>query len=283
MTQFNRTASVSIGKEGDIGIHISGLRIAFEVTKTTDKAANKATITIYNLSAATRNKIQNTDEKIFLKAGYVDSGGEEVIFAGDIININHKKAYPGFLTIIKAKDGHKALKDTRIALSFRPGATAETILNKVVRTFDLSNELKHITIPNKVYVHGFSFIGPAKIALDKLTAFLGFEWSVQNDMLKIIQKETTDTSRAIVLSAATGLLGSPERLSTVLRKNKGNDKKDKPGWKFVSLLKPQIIPNGRVSVSSSEITNDTVFKVVSVQHSGDVRGNKFVSVIEVIE
>ena len=69
MTQFDRTAQVTIGAPGEVGLRVSGLRISFSVVKDDTKESNESTIEIFNLSKSSRRKIDKIDELVFLEAG----------------------------------------------------------------------------------------------------------------------------------------------------------------------------------------------------------------------
>lgn len=282
--QFNRVASVvfdDVDRPG-FGFEISGLRISFDIQKTADKTPNTCKLVIYNLSEATRAKIKK-DQKIILKAGYSDGAKPKVIFIGNISVYNHAKKHPEIVTTIDADDGLKGQVESRVTLSHGPGAKAATILKQIVKTLPFSDELNKISLPDVEYPEGFAFTGPSRFALEKVLKKMGMEWSVQNDLLKVITQGGTDSSTAVVLKASTGLIGSPERLTSETRKAKGKDQTVKPGWKFESLINPEINPNGRVSVTSEQIKENTIFKVISVQHSGDTHGDNWNSTIEAIE
>jgi len=282
--QFNRVASVIFEdvESPGLGFEVSGLRVSFDVHKTADKTPNKCKLEIYNLSEATRNKIRK-NQKVILKVGYSDGAKPKIIFIGNISIYNHAKKHPEIITTIDADDGLKGQSESRVTLSHGPGAKASTILKQIVKTFPFSDELNKINLPDVEYPEGFAFSGPSRFALEKVLKKMGMEWSVQNDLLKIIYEGGTDSSKAVVLKAETGLIGSPERLTSDTRKAKGKDKTVKPGWRFEALINPEINPNGRVSVTSEQIPENTIFKVVSVQHSGDTHGDNWNSTIEVIE
>lgn len=287
MTQFRRSASVTVGRTGETAKVISGLRVVFKVDKNEGKEPNKAKVEIYNLNEKSRNLIKKREEKdtlfIIINAGYLDGDGEELLFTGNVKTITHEITRPDIVTVIDAADGDKALFGTKASLSHGAGVKGSTILNQILRTMPLSNNLQTINIPSKAYANGFSFAGLAKDALTRVTKFLGLNWSIQNGEIRLIPFDGDDKTRAVSLSEATGLIGSPERLTGSTRKAKGLSKKDKPGWRFTSLLQPKINPTGKIVVQSREITEPSTFTVFSVSHSGDTHGDEWTTITEVRE
>lgn len=269
MTEFNRSASVIIGTPGTDGVEIKKLRIIFNISKNDDKKPNKAEIQIYNLKEKTRNLIKKIGARIFLSAGYLDGNGEELIFAGNVEIISHNIRKPEVITTIKALDGSEALQKTTSSFSFTKGVSALSILKKIVKSFPLANDLKNLKLKDIKLSQGFSFAGLSKTAMDKITELLGANWSVQNEVVKILALDANDGTRAVFLSEKTGLIGSPERFNKKVRNSSGKSIKKIPGWKFKSLLKPTIVPGGQISVKSREIPENSFFTITSVKHTGD--------------
>lgn len=289
MTEFNRSASVIVGTPGTDGIELKGFRIVFDIKKNDDKHPNKADIKIYNLSEFTRNRIKDTGKRVFLNAGYTEGTGEELIFSGDVTIISHDISKPEVITTIKALDGSNALQDTKISFTFGPGVSVGNILKKIIRKFPFAIDSRTFSQIDNVLVdvklsQGFSFSGLAKTAMDKTAALLGINWYVINGTIKILKFDGNDGSRAVFLSEKTGLIGSPERFNKSVRKSSGKSKKKIPGWKFRSLLKPNIAPGGQISVKSRELPENSFFTITSVKHSGDTHSpSPWNSVTEVFE
>lgn len=287
MTQFNRTASLVIGRRGETAKVLSGLRIVFNVTKTEGKEPNTAKIEIYNLSQESRNIIRMREEAdtlfIILNAGYIDGDGEELVFTGNVKAISHQIIKPEVVTIIEASDGANALFSTKLSISHGAGVSADTILLQVLNAIPLPSNFQTLQYEDKAYANGFAFVGLAKDALTKVTKFMNLNWSVQNNEIRLIPFDGDDRTKVVRLSPQTGLIGSPERLTGSTRKAKGLSKKDQPGWKFTSLLQSKINPTGKIIVQSREIPENSTFTVFSVNHSGDTHGDIWETVTEVRE
>jgi len=280
MTLFNRVASIEIVTETNFILRISGLRISFTVDKTENKDPNTAKLQVYNLAQDTRNIIKDVGRNVTLFAGYENENGEELLFTGDITNITHKINKPDVITEIEASDGKEALDKAKIVISQNEKTSGLGILQKVLGNFDIGNNLNQVIVPNKIYQSGFAFAGLAKDALQKVTKFLEMSWSVQNNEINLVSFDGNNQTGIILLTAESGLIGSPERLSGKSRKAKNKSKTDKPGWKFTTLLFPSINPLGRIAVQSVEIKDVTEFVVYTISHSGDTHTKEWTSTIE---
>lgn len=284
MTLFDRVARVTIGSPGGGGLRISELRISFDISKDDGKDANDAKIDIYNLSEASRRRIDEIDELVFLEAGYADGDGLETLFIGNITNISHSITPPDVLTSITANDGSKEMKNAKSNFSFASGISGREVLRKVLQSFSISSDFNNVSFTDKNYANGFSFVGSSTDALTKVTQFLGLSWSIQNNEIKLVQFDGNDGSRIVLLSPETGMIGSPEKELFADRTAKGDSKKvDVPGWRIRSLLQPKIVPTNQIVVNSREVPQNSLFTVMTVVHSGDTHGVEWSSVVEVKE
>ena len=285
MTQFRRSASLTIGKPNALtAISIKDLRITFEISKVESKDPNTAKIEVFNLSEDTRKKIETEQlgDNIILYAGYLDGEGEQLLFSGDVVSVTHKIIRPNVVTTIMANDGANSLGSSKISISKNKGVSARSILQTILSTFPLPNNLKTIFLPvEKIYSNGFAFTGMSKVALTKVTEYLDLEWTIQNNEIRLTPFDGNDSTTAVLLNTKSGLLNSPSRILDDTKKAKGTSVKNKPGWKVQSLLSPKINPKGQLGISSREIPDNTIFNVHSVIHRGDTHGPEWISTIEV--
>jgi len=285
LTQFRRSASLTIGKPNALSaIVIKDLKIIFEIAKTEGKDPNTAKVEVFNLSAATRKKIETEQlgDNLIVYAGYLDGEGEELIFSGDITSVTHQIIRPNVITTIIANDGANALSSSKISLAKNKGITGVSVLEEILKTIPLPNNLKTIFLPvSKSYTNGFAFTGMSKEALTKVTEFLDLEWTIQNNEIRLTPFDGNDSTQAVLLNSNSGLLDSPSRILDDTKKAKGVAKKTKPGWKLKALLSPKINPKGQIGVSSRDIPKNSIFNVHSVVHRGDTHGPEWISDIEV--
>ena len=125
-------------------------------------------------------------------------------------------------------------------------------------------------------------IGSSKDILDKMAKDYGFEWSIQDSEVVILNEEQTlaDT-QAILIRADTGMIGSPTVTEI--------------GADVVTLLNPDALPNKLIKIESASqdvaIQNATLrpirrtkaeglYKILEVVFSGDSRGDMWQSEIK---
>lgn len=283
---FGRVAALEIRPDNFIEVdspfRIEGLRLTFSVKRNLKKSTNQATIEIYNLSDATRARIQEKNRKVTLLAGYEDSEGFQLLFEGSIMTVSHQPQAPEVVTRIEANDGQTALRKAHVSLSYAKGVKAGQVLKDVVSRLGLPTKFIG-TLGSKAFSQGFVHHGPAKDAMDKICKSMGLEWSVQNGGVQVLESGKPDNSdpRGIVLTSESGLIGSPERLRQI--QDDPNVDKKPNGYTIKALLVPKINPGGYVAVRSRDIPRATAYRVESVEHKGDTHGDDWTSTIEVYD
>ncbi len=255
---------------------IEDLHVQFKVKKTLKKEPNTCEISIYNLSEASRAGMQRKHAKVILEAGYTDTMSQ--IFSGDARVIDHIHDGSNWITKAQCGDGERAFQYARITESFRPGSTVHQVARRLIAALGLPgvDALKAIgdNIQEQL-TQGYSMIGPASRELDKLLKGRGLEWSIQDGQLQVIKKGDVTLRPAIVLSADTGMIGSPSHGTP------GPDKKDKSNLlKVKSLIQPGIKPGGRIRIESETRDINGDYRVETVSHSGDTHGGDWFSEAE---
>lgn len=299
MPLFNRLVTIEAGVQGqESALEISQLRIIFKINKTLAHSSNAATISIYNLNENTKSLLREVFNSIVVKAGYADGDGTKLAFIGDINESTTKRQGADLVTTILAGDSLKALQDTKFNRKYSAGVSGYQILNDVVDALGLPVKLtdrlkKIIQKKGKRFANGYSANGNAKEQLTKLAKQLDLEWSFQNRAVKLLEKEETDDSPIITLARSTGLIGLPERITDLKKKDetdkkvkKGSEEKDikRKGWKLTSLLMANIEPGGRVLVDAQELgVEPGIYRVEEVEHSGDNFGTNFNTITKVAD
>lgn len=275
---YNRIVEISIGPPGALGTRITNLRMSFEVMKSDKESTNKAKVQIYNMFSFNSTKLAIAGNKIIIRAGYLDEGGAKTLFFGDIQRATVRNDGIDKITDIEAYDGMSNIQDKNISLTFAEGTPARTILNILITTFGYP--LGNIpTLPVKQYANGYSFIGKVKDALTEVCAYLGKNWTIQNEQLVIYSPNETIIRTGLVLSKDTGLLETPQLLDDN-EDNLGTIDIPKKRWRILSLLYPQLSPGADLVLRSLQ-ANGT-FKVESVTFRGDNRDGDFIAESEVV-
>ena len=272
----------------------NNLHIGFSIEKDSTKESNKAKLEIYNLSDATRKKIELADTEVEIYAGYERAGGAILCFKGTVTYGFTRDVGTDCVTTLDLADGTVALRDSYCSLSYAPGTSAKTIIQRCANEMGVPVVYGDDVGELESYKNGFSFIGQAKDGLTEICDALGLSWSIQNNILNIILAGGTSTNRGLVFSPQSGLVGVPERIvqaeyksnkSNPKKKQKEKAKKEKPrkkaGWKINTLLVPSVNPADMVKVESKWITG--WFRVEKVSHRGDYNGTNWGSAMELIE
>lgn len=251
---------------------MTDLRVQYKVKKTSRKEPNSAEITITNLSQQTRAAMKAKGARVVLQAGYV--GTVSQIFAGDarVITHVHEHDKGDWSTILRCGDGERAYLFGQISKSYGANTPVRTVLNDVVAALGIDpGNSRDVTI-SESFLNGYVAHGRAATELERLLKGRGFAWSVQDGRLQILG-QTATTSTITVLSAKSGLVGSPEFGTP--------DKKGGPSYlKIKSLLQPQIRPGGKIKLDSISVKG--TFRAVTVEHEGDTAGGNWYTTVDAL-
>lgn len=257
-----------------------GLKVSFDISKDLTQDTNKCSLKIYNLTAESRKKIEVADLVVEVYAGYRDNGNPKKIFRGSVVSGVSESDGTDVVTELKLSDGQTAVRDSWFAISFPPGTSGNTILKAIADNMGLDLVFGE-GVTFGTFANGFSYGGKGADMLNSICYGSGCTWSIQNGVLSVILAGGTTTTRGIVFSPSSGLLGSPKRIiradhkadkDTEKKTRRKKEKKEKPdkkaGWKIETLLSPTVSPGDAVKVESKRITG--WFRVESAKHSGDV-------------
>jgi len=276
--QFNRFARVDVGLQGGGGVRIEGLRVAFELVKTSLPRANELTVSIYNLSPSSRAQVEQIGARLVLSAGYTRDI-IKTLAVGDVSSYETLTDGNGDrVTTLICGDGVRALRDTRIALSYMGGIAAQQIVTDISGAMALDS-VDILADLSGGYRNGYSYSGQARGALDELASRFNFDWSIQNGELKILERRTADTRDVVVLTPQTGLIGSPaplDDLGTAMAQNA-----QQAGLTVECQLQPRLYPASVVELRSRDYTGR--YRIETVIHRGDTHGNDWRSELQVRE
>lgn len=273
MPLFDRVINVQVGEK----LFPNNLRITFDIIKTNESICNQASIVIYNLSENSRNQIKDLDTEITLHAGYSEYTGVKLVFKGNVLRANHTYSLPDIMTKIEAGDGIKALRETRNTVSFEEKTKVKDVLQKVAG--DLGLEIREIPEVEGEYAQGFSFVGSVKDALDKVCERCDASWSIQDNQLQITKDKAASVHAPVKINKIDGLLEKLEPLGDVRQYLLGTDDVIKSGYRFRTLLNPDIQPGRKLTLGGYP----GAFRVERVQHQGDNFEGDFISIVEVKE
>lgn len=290
--QFIRVCKLEVGKPNEEGLSFDQrFRIEFDINKSITQTNKYNTIKIHNLAQENREKLKDIIEKnsslikggqspllINLYAGYAEDTGLEILYMSHIVNISSQRDPPNVITEFKCAEAILNFKDNFVSLGMNAGVSTKEIYKNIASGANLTID-DTSNIPNINFAHGYSVMGSAKEALNKVSKQVKTNWTVEQNKIRIAPKGGHTNDSVVLISSKTGMIGSPERIDT-----SGDDTetaKIKHGWKVTCLLQPKILPNRRVRIESEAISGN--FIVDSVNHKGCSLDGDWQSIIEIKE
>lgn len=277
---FGRHCEVTVGIPGGEARTWSGLRTGFAVDHHLRRRPSPAKVTIYNLNEDSRGFVSQSGQYAWVRAGYdADrrNGLLPVVAQGTITDTKHEHKAVDWVTSLTVSDGGHGYREGVLRRSFRdvpvrdailaaaramsptdvgPGGVGISRLEAQLADPVFSSLLEQVTID-----------GPARTALDDLLATTGHTWSIQDNELVLVLGTQPLDENTYVLSATSGLLGSPQWRKT----KSGTHRPD--GLEVKSLLLPMIRPGRLVRVVSRAVTGD--FVVREANHEGDTHDDSW--------
>jgi hypothetical protein len=107
---------------------------------------------------------------------------------------------------------------------------------------------------------GTLLFGNAARALDDFCRSADLEWSIQDGVLQILDRGKALESQAVLLSANTGLIGSP----TVDHKGIVT---------FKALIQPDLVPGHKVAFDTRNFKVSQGYRIQECEYTGDTLGS----------
>lgn len=280
---FNRLVTLLVGRPPVVGnyvlvtpdaLKIEKLRIDFSIEKDDKPKPNKCEVEIYNLNAQHREQLEAKGLRVVISAGY--PGTQAQIFSGDTRYGNSEKHGPDWITKLECGDTERAFNQARISESFGPGSSISDVIGAVAKAFqiDKGNLVDKANTIVRNFSDGYVAHGLVSAELTRLLEPANLGWSMQDGRLEVLDLlETLSAADVPVISAKTGMVGSPEF-------GTGEKVKGQAFLKVKSLLRPDIRPGSKFEVRSQRING--FFKCRKVKHVGSTFGGNFYSELEAI-
>jgi len=261
-------------------ITLGDLSVEFEINTDVQSSGSTATISLYNLSAETRNAIMSGKyKKLRLIAGYTgvlpDKREEEPvipdymvgkvvenppvkpdgphygeIFSGEIryafINKIGSKAdtqtSPESVLKIQAIDGHQAAMEAAVNTTVAAGYDASAIHRLTLRSFNPYGVTAGATgtMPPTRFPRGRVLYQTASRVMDNVAAQCRATWQFVDGKLQMVPEESY-LDRIVVLNSQTGMVGAPE-LTT-------------EGIKIQCLIDPTLRLHGLVHINQAMLNS----------------------------
>lgn len=284
--QYLRNASLLIGNDAE-ALDLSQLRFRFAIHRGDNRTPNSADIRVYNISDATRQKIQNEFTRVVMQAGYGDSMG--VIFDGTVVQVRRgRESRTDTYLDITVADGDSAYNFAAMNMSLAAGASIDDQIAAVMQSMvphGVTLGYKPPALTGNTLPRGKVYYGTARAYIDNLVKTISAKWSIQDGKVEIVPLNAYVPGDIPVITAATGMVGLPEQTQN--------------GIKVRMLLNPAIRIGRLIKLDNASIQeqrlgvgidnqvnnqflqlqgkkdNDGLYYVMVAEHSGDTRGNEW--------
>ena len=292
--QYLRYWSLIVADDSGSGIDLSALEINFVIHHGSYTFPHTADIHIANLAPQTQQALAKEFTKIQLMAGY--QGNYGIIFQGAIkqVRVGRESATDGF-TLIHAADGDQLHNFGSINTSLPAGYTQEQVWAAISTAAASYNSTAPLASPlqnqNRA-PRGKVMYGQLRDTMRDWADTNGHLVTVDNGILTAMPLLAYKEGDAIQINASTGMVGSPEQTEG--------------GIAVTCLLNPAVAWGSRIQLNNSDITQNLVsmheatarqgsltsieanrqlpgqfqslstdgfYKVLSVDHVGETRGN----------
>ncbi len=260
MSKFGRLYKLGLELAGGRKVEIAlPITVDFEVRRETMASSQTATFKVYNLGEKLRDLIYkdrfNVAERraVQFRAGY-DDLGTPMIFNGTILQAYSERNGVDFVTTVECFDGGFAMANSYTSATFAAGSTREQVIK------GLNSDLKGVaanpilgSFPQR-FVRGTSYIGNTWSYMVQLTDGYAI---IDNGQVKALKPNEVIASEIPLITAASGLLGSPKRSGSMLE--------------FTMLFEPRFSLGQLVGLQS--ITNSIfngAYKVMGFVHTGTI-------------
>lgn len=262
--KFGRHCKLSVEVEPDAkGVPTGNVTIPpqftveFDIERYFMSASQKGTFRIYNLAEKTRNLLRkdqyamNVQRGVQFRAGY-GNDPLQLCFNGQLMLADSYRRGHDFITEIEAFDGGFAMANAYTASTVAAGTSARDVIIKLAKS-----------LPG---TKGTPIVGNFDTSHPRARTLVGSTWgilleesgnfcTIDNGQVKALKNNEAIEAPIPVITAASGLLGSPRRSATNLE--------------FDILFEPSLTVGQLVSLESS--TNklfNGVYKVSGFRHHG---------------
>ena len=261
---WDRRAILTFGPKGSEGKRVEGLRINFEIEKTSKSNPNTTKIRVYNLNEDSKGILKTKEDlTVILEIGY----GSDIdqVFIGDIERSFTQRKGADFITTIEADDGGQALAEAKLDKSYVAGTNLKTVIDDALKSMKNAGSIivgAVTNIKDEIVQNGITVTGLSKTIVDNIASKQGMEFSIQDNEAQILDPEKDTGESAIFLTPSTGLIGSPS-LGLI-----GKKASKVEGIIFKALIQTTKFRPGRaVQIESKDFTGLT--RISKVRFNGD--------------
>lgn len=282
-SNFDRQYRFAAGQAGKKGFEVGKvttsqpipLHIEFSLQKADLTTANTGKVSIWNLNKQHIAALNEKDCVVSLRAGY---GNQlPLIFAGVVSFVSTVPDGADRKTEIEVVDSLVELRDTYVSISYVGVISWKKIFDDVAAQMGVAVSYSYNATFKNIH-NGYTFVGKAKNIIGKGCNCCGLAWSLQNGVLQIKRPGDVMSKEVYLLSADTGMLGSPARVAVTEGESTGDHQL---GWDVEYLLNGAINIDDYVRLESKEVTG--YFRVYSLDIQGDNQSGDWVCKARLLE
>lgn len=282
--KYIRSATVIIGNQKSVNtpnaLKITDLRIVFNLEKDIFGFPNIGRVSIYNLSPASRAKIEKEYIKLILIAGY--KGDEKILFTGDILYIYHRRDGQGnVITEFYMGDGHLSYSSSFFNKTLAPNLSKKEIFNNVASSFNFPlGDISGID-DTASSIRGQVLSGPSKSLLTQQAENMGLYWSIQDENVIAFPKKGNRPGTVYIFNALNGMIKSPVITEIGVTLEVLLDVNLKPGTLFkVNSVGANINIGSYYFRNVQKTFGEGTYRIDKLVHKGDTHGNVWNTEIE---
>lgn len=267
---------------GGEAFDVSQLRCQFEIVKSCYLEANQSTITIYNLSPNSENKLIKSGQRIIIEAGYNgDCYGK--IFEGNVIQpIRSKENGVDYKLTLVSMDSDRYITYGLVGVALVAKQSMRDAVDACTSKATVPTEQGYILDSNINYPRGKILFGKASTYLNQIAKSVNGTYYNEDGTVNIVSAKGLPDDTILDIGPQTGLIGSPTQIEY--------------GIKFKCLLNPLITTNTLVHIDNKkiegyryqqgqairELDNQGIYRVIKLTHYGDSRGTDWYTECEAI-
>jgi hypothetical protein len=248
-------------------------QIAFNIKKTLVGTPNESTITISNLSPATRTALMNSDLQVELYVGW-SNVPMSLLAQGRVLQVIPSKEGTDNKTVLNLFDGLNAISASVLAKTFPVTTAVKDIVFELASAMvDVKIDKAMIDVDGAVGERGYVVNGRVAVELDKLANSYGFTWSVQDGVFRAI-KDTRAGKNQHNISAAEGYLFK-------VNPTFADKQQILQAMEITALMQPRVVPGDLVNLKSAFYPQFSgQYKVHTIEFNGDTAGANWEMKIE---
>lgn len=277
---WQRRVQLLIGQDDGQWLDVSELRIRFQVEQALVGKPGHAVITVNNMANDTAQRIQREGAPVILQAGHEGNAG--LIFRGTAIQIRRgRESQTDTFLEITAIDGDVAYMYAKVNVSMAAGWTHTDQLKEMQKGMQAKGVDPGYTgelYQNKA-VRGKALFGAVRDHMHDFSVSTGTEWAINMGKMDVVPVGGILPDEAFLLTPDTGLIGMPTQSVDGIHVRALLNPCFRAGAQVKlqnsSIVMAQINPAYADVTYNAPIDLDGAYKIYSVSHTGDTRGNDY--------